>query len=222
MAKIRCGRGHYHTSVAEVRACYNGERVTDVTPERSADAEPKPTEPQISYLERLLKKNGVNYVPGIANLTKRTISPVINKLKAGDVSGADFEPTFNPANSFANGTAHIEVQKGSDFDPETLEDGFYFNGGSVYKVIVAVHGSGRKYAKRLEEETGSWEMAPGAVRTLRPEMKLTLEDALKVAKVVATNPQSQLYGRCFKCGRVLTDEDSIERFMGPVCAESFA
>lgn len=131
----------------------------------------------------------------------------------------------NPANSFANGTAHVEVQSGAAvarFDPEALDDGFYVRDEEVYKVIVAVHGSGRKYAKRLDTATGRWEMAPGAVRKLRPEMKMTLDQALTVARKVASDVDGRLYGRCFVCGRTLTDEDSIDRMMGPVCAEKFA
>lgn len=107
------------------------------------------------------------------------------------------------------------------FDPETLEDGFYVLNGVVYKVIVAVHASGRKYAKQLDVD-GSWNRAPGAIRRLRPKHKMTLTQALEVAKRYATDMSSELYGRCFVCGRTLTDEDSIERMMGRVCAGKFA
>lgn len=175
----------------------------------------------------------------------------------------------NPANSFAHGTAHVEVEtpngvcekcggsidfcgggcdksypvgskdeirarnakKAPAFDTETLEDGFYAlpdpaPGASaaftVYKVVVAIHGSGRKYAKRLDTATGEWERAPGSIRKLRPEMRMTLREALVVAKIVATNVEGRLYGRCFVCGRLLTKEDSIDRMMGDVCAGKFA
>jgi hypothetical protein len=107
------------------------------------------------------------------------------------------------------------------FDPEMLEDGFYVLNGVVYKVIVAVHASGRKYAKVLDVD-GSWDRAPGAIRRLRPEHKMTLVQALEVAKRYATDMSSELYGRCFVCGRTLTDEDSIAANIGPVCAGKFA
>src|SRR5688500_7563697 len=122
----------------------------------------------------------------------------------------------------------VPAGKSSAFDPETLEDGFYAlpiptspGDFHVFKVIVAVHKTGRKYAKLLNTETGEWDMAPGRVRDLRPEMRMTLDQALAVARVVANDVNGALYGRCFKCGRTLTAEDSIERFMGPVCAGSF-
>lgn len=274
--QIRCGNHQgtfYHDSIADVRACFEGANVATVAQQAQR---PKPTAKQLSYIESLLSKNSLRYVPGMNSLDKFSASGVITALKDGSAHESDdFEPTSsgyvclpcaggdcgecigrlpndlvcqhscsNPANSFANGTAHVEagtfermdipglgnvpVRKTPDFDTETLDDGFYAlrdpNGENlpvVYKVIVAVHGSGRKYAKRLNTDTGEWGMARGAIRLLRPEHKMSLEDALKVAKAVATDVNGALYGRCFKCGRTLTAEDSIERFMGPVCAESF-
>lgn len=107
------------------------------------------------------------------------------------------------------------------FDTESLEDGFYVYDKIVYKVIVAHHGSGRKYAKRLLSN-GKWETARGAITRLRPEHKMTLKQALATAKVYATDVDGELYGRCFVCGRTLTDEESIKANIGPVCAAKFA
>lgn len=168
-----------------------------------------------------------------------TVADVRRCYQGQDVEGVQCELD---SNSFKHGTAHVErqtfeeveipglgkvpVRKPERFDPEKLEDGFYAlptgDEFEVYKVVIAVHGSGRKYAKRLNIETGEWEMAPGKIRKLRPEHQMTLKQALKVAKAVATDVESRLYGRCFVCGRTLTREDSIKRFMGPICAAKFA
>jgi len=51
--------------------------------------------------------------------------------------------------------------------------------------------------------------ASGAILLLRPEERMSLEQAARFGK---------LYGRCVRCGRELTDETSIERAMGRVCA----
>jgi hypothetical protein len=51
---------------------------------------------------------------------------------------------------------------------------------------------------------------------------LTLEAALKIAAKVSKNVNCELYGRCFICGRTLTDEESIDRGIGPVCNERLA
>lgn len=114
----------------------------------------------------------------------------------------------------------LKPAKPAPFNPEKLEDGIYVRCGEVYKVIVAVHGSGKKYAKKLSSD-GTWGFAPGVVRLIRPEHKMTLEQALKVGKIHSTNVDGRLYGRCFVCGRTLTDETSIEKGIGPVCEEGF-
>lgn len=101
-----------------------------------------------------------------------------------------------------------------------IEDGMYrvsLDGGpemTIYKVQHAVHGSGHQYAKKLVFEDGSWifKYASGVVFKLRPEHKMTLEDAKAFGA---------LYGTCCVCGRTLTDEKSIEAGIGPICAGKF-
>lgn len=93
--------------------------------------------------------------------------------------------------------------------PTEKEEGIYMLDGDVVKVQLAVHGSGKPYAKKLNKETGRWDYVPGLVSKLKPEHKLTQEQAKEFGL---------LYGRCAICGRTLTREESIERAMGPVCA----
>lgn len=94
-----------------------------------------------------------------------------------------------------------------------IEDGMYVLDGQIYKVQHAVHGSGRQYAKLLVITElggrGSFEYAPGVVGRIRPEHRMTMEQAREFGA---------LYGMCVRCGRVLTREDSIERMMGEICA----
>lgn len=94
-----------------------------------------------------------------------------------------------------------------------IEDGMYVLDGVIFKVQHAVHGSGNQYAKRLVAgtpgERASFEYAPGIVRQLRPEHRMTIEAAREFGA---------LYGTCCQCGAVLTNEDSIEAGIGPVCA----
>lgn len=92
------------------------------------------------------------------------------------------------------------------------EEGMYKKDGVIYKVQVAHHGSGKPYAKLLRQDpSGKWMFiyAPGMVRELGPEHKLTLEQAKEFGA---------LYGTCCVCGRVLTNEESIAVGIGPVCA----
>jgi hypothetical protein len=92
------------------------------------------------------------------------------------------------------------------------EAGFYEHDGAVYKVQVAVHGSGRLYAKRLDTATGRFEYVAGALRALSADERMSLDQAAALGR---------LYGRCVVCGRTLTDEDSIEAGIGPICAKGF-
>lgn len=96
---------------------------------------------------------------------------------------------------------------------EAPEEGVYRDKAlTIYKVQRAVHGSGNLYAKRLViPDDGSkprFEYAPGAIRNLLPEWKMTLDEAREFGV---------LYGTCVVCGRTLTDETSISRGIGPVC-----
>jgi hypothetical protein len=105
--------------------------------------------------------------------------------------------------------------------PEVEADGMYRNPatGEIFKVQIAHHGSGKLYAKKLvkldepttvrgQEAHYAFEMARGAIMTIKPEWRLTREDAKEFG---------DLYGCCMRCGTVLTDEKSIERGMGPTC-----
>lgn len=91
---------------------------------------------------------------------------------------------------------------------EPATEGMYVVGGTIYKVQRALHGSQRLYAKRLESD-GSWEMIPGMIRNLTQADRMTLE---------AAKAYGDLYGRCVRCQADLTDEASIARGLGPVCA----
>jgi hypothetical protein len=78
----------------------------------------------------------------------------------------------------------------------------------IYKVQIAVHGSGRPYAKRLYADGFAYEQG-GMRRIAEAGRKMTLDEAKSYGR---------LYGVCCKCGATLTDERSIEAGIGPVCA----
>jgi len=88
------------------------------------------------------------------------------------------------------------------------EEGVYVLDGKVYKVVLAVHGSGRPYAKVLTKDDG-FTIARGMVYRLGNARRLTVDEARKYGA---------LYGRCAVCGATLTDEESMAQGIGPVCA----
>lgn len=115
------------------------------------------------------------------------------------------------------------------------QDGMYRNPqtGEIFKVQWN-RGSGdgrRLYAKQLimhvdggrwtriplegflpkpEETHAEFRYAPGAMRVIRPEWRMSMEEAKAFGA---------LYGTCLRCGRDLTLEASIERAMGSTCAK---
>jgi hypothetical protein len=107
------------------------------------------------------------------------------------------------------------------------KDGMYRNPdtGEIYKAQFArANGSGGLYAKRLVIESEperdddgkilvpavmEFEYVSGLIREIKPEWRMTLEEA---------SEWGALYGRCLRCSRTLTAEESIERAMGPICA----
>lgn len=95
---------------------------------------------------------------------------------------------------------------------EPVSEGIYIKDDTVYKAIESQNG--RMYAKELvvEDEFGttSWNYAPGAISRLSLEDKATLERAAQYGKIT---------GVCAMCGRKLTNEESIERGIGPICLE---
>lgn len=104
-----------------------------------------------------------------------------------------------------------------------LEVGVYENANGVF-IVKRTRDGQRLYAKRLIEinsdrlnEAGrfvhiEFEYAPGAIRDLRPEHKMSLEKAEQLAI---------RYGKCIVCGHGLKKGTSVARLIGPVCIKSF-
>jgi Family of unknown function (DUF6011) len=168
------------------------------------------SEKQISFIKSLLNQQDLtgtaypNWDDAVlANLTSRQATEAIDHLKT--LPRKPYRPA-TPAPA-----------------AEVTEDGIYQDPKTetIYKVQIAKQGSGNLYAKQLvletdpetgEVENAHFEYAGGAIRRIRPEWKMTLEQAAKFG---------QLYGICCKCGADLTDEGSIARGIGPICAQNF-
>uniref|UniRef100_A0AAU7J802 Helix-turn-helix DNA binding domain protein n=2 Tax=unclassified bacterial viruses TaxID=12333 RepID=A0AAU7J802_9VIRU len=91
-------------------------------------------------------------------------------------------------------------------DGAAVSEGYYFVNGLIYKV-QASKSTGNLYAKVFSEH--GYEYAPGAMRLIPTATRLTLDQAAEAG--VRT-------GRCVICAKELTDPDSVERGIGPVCA----
>lgn len=103
---------------------------------------------------------------------------------------------------------------------EEPSDGIYYVEATneIYKVYKMVHGSGRQGVKRLEhnmdDHTGSFTYMGLAVKHLPADAVLMpLEKAKEFGKI---------YGFCVRCGRTLTDDESIAAGIGPICSGKWA
>jgi len=138
-------------------------------------------------------------------------------------------PGTNPS------TAHRQFVRPEERAKSVDQDGMYRNPqtSEIYKVQWN-RGSGdgkRLYAKQLimhvdggrwtriplgdflpkpEETHAEFQYAPGAMKFIRPEWRMTMDEAKAFGA---------LYGTCLRCGRDLTLEASIERAMGSTCAK---
>lgn len=86
---------------------------------------------------------------------------------------------------------------------------------SVYRVRKSK--TGNLYAEALvvaaqPGHKGKFLYAPGAIKALTADMKMTLEQAKEFGHA---------YGSCCVCGALLSDPKSVEAGIGPVCAKKF-
>lgn len=110
-----------------------------------------------------------------------------------------------------------------------LDDGMYrTTDGTIFKVYHTANGANQQVAKRLVvldtpytktvrgkqvEVKAEFEYeGKRPLRKITAEMKMTLDEAIKFGAV---------YGVCCVCSATLTNEDSIEAGIGPVCATKF-
>lgn len=82
--------------------------------------------------------------------------------------------------------------------------------GDIYRVHPSKTSS-RLYAKKLDALAGGFEYSAGAIYQLKPEHKMSLEQAKAFG--VET-------GMCCVCGTFLTDPKSVAEGIGPVCAKN--
>lgn len=90
----------------------------------------------------------------------------------------------------------------------SLEPGIYRVQGRIVKVQAA-KSTGNLYGSLLNETTGKYEYMPGALRHVTAADRLTLEDAAEVTRRI---------GRCCVCCRTLSNPESVDAGIGPVCA----
>lgn len=92
----------------------------------------------------------------------------------------------------------------------SLSEGFYrAESGDIIRLKTS-RSSGNLYGLLLNKETHKFEYAPGIMRGILPENRMTLEEV--AAYGLATH-------HCMVCGKQLTKKESKDKGIGPVCAK---
>jgi len=183
---IVCGKCKgKHDNVTEVRECYGGtDKVVQVLP---STAKPKVDTELLEYLK---DQTSNEFAQSLIRFHWMR-----GYLTEKQVAAAE----------------HIRSNYTTDVGRDAPE-GVHLLEGTIYKVQVAVHGSGYKYVKMFNEETKKFSKSerPGILGCLSEDTLMSYNDAARFGK---------LYGLCIVCGRTLTDENSIAAGIGPICAE---
>lgn len=114
-----------------------------------------------------------------------------------------------------------EIDKAKDneeYIPTKVIPGFYRdNDNQVWKVQFNQAKTGMYALKRVNKR--KYEYVAGAIKELTPEMFVSLNP------LDITLEEAKEYGRktgtCYMCSRTLTNKESIEAGIGPICANKF-
>lgn len=154
------------------------------------------TEKQVAFIEKLAeqKENGWTHIK--------------DQMKS---SQSLTEISKSEASHIISVLLH-EPNKGAAAVAE-LVAGIYLVDGKVVKVQKSKT-SGKPYAMELivSGKSGSFIYRPGLIYKVQPEDKMSLASAVEFGMV---------YGVCCNCGRTLTNKDSVEAGIGPICAKKF-
>lgn len=119
-------------------------------------------------------------------------------------------PARRAANRRARAAAAVAVEAaGGDIAalPALVADRLYLVDGVAYRTVMGKV-SGEMYAKVLNTDTRKWDYAPGAINRIRPEHRMTVEQAEAL---------SDTWSWCIRCGVELKAAESVARSIGPVC-----
>lgn len=175
---------------------------------------------QEGFLKRLIEERDATHVSGFTHETILNVGTPGTFVSKQEASDAITELLTMPR----KGGEETDGEPLEEFDPDTLEMGVYEVGAEVY-IVKRAKQSRKNYAKRMVAIGGDrlteadtevkidFEYAPGAIRTIRPHHKMTLERAREL---------SVRYGKCIRCGKHLKAAKSVRQMIGPVCIQYFS
>lgn len=155
------------------------------------------TDKQAAFLSSLLDTRDVAAVGFDAQAIR-------DSILAGDLSKRD-------ASGFIDALTRAPRVEAARAPRIVLEAGMYRVDGEIFRV-QASRETGNLYAKRLNllAEGAEFVYAPGALRAIRPEHRMSQDEARAWGVEM---------GICCVCAAVLTDPESVARGIGPVCGK---
>ncbi len=149
-----------------------------------------PTDKQLAFARRLATERGIEFNPD--GLDRRAVSVAIDQmLTAPKITAV---PELEPRIYRPKGGDIFKVQRTRD-------------GQRVYaKQLVQI--GGRRIVESDEVVQFEFEFAPGALRWLKGEDRIS-EDEARAFGI--------RYGICCVCGTRLKDADSVQAGIGPIC-----
>jgi hypothetical protein len=182
------------------------------------------TDKQVAYIKSLLEERDVAPVV-MALVDEARVRVMAGKLSSKEATEVISELLASPRKVAGQPSGWTRTALPS----RELSDGIYVVDGDgdsdIYKVYVAVHGSGQLCVKRLVID---WDGVMGDPdRTIQKKgtfryMGLAAKHLPAEARRMSLDEAKQfgaIYGFCVRCGRTLTDEASIAAGIGPICAE---
>ena len=177
------------------------------------------TEKQIAFINRLMEQIE-SKCAGILTqeaLGARGANDMIRtRLQSGNpitkMQASQLIETLLKASNINYGTP-VGVEPPAPRVPAPL--GIYRVDGEIFCVRKA-RTSDRVYAYKLiniEGRDPRWDYAAGKVFELKVENMITVEQAMEFGRMT---------GICAICGRLLTDEDSVRKGIGPVCGNKYS
>lgn len=212
---VKCGNcKDYHETAADVRACYGPKAARD---DESLDRRPLPaskaaTDKQKAFLNSLREQLGLPALPDY-NGTKKDASQAISDHLI-DVELAKKEGRWiAPRKAEAPAATEIKFSE--------IQPGYYAvkslsgnNDLDFFWVTVPENGKWKSYrfVKRIVGgHSPIWMPKSAQMAALKA---IAGTDAAKAQKLFA-----QELGRCYRCGKTLTDDISRELGIGPVCRD---
>ncbi len=169
------------------------------------------TDKQVAYARALLADRAVD-----ADFIVR----FMQRVEDGTLTKDEASQTIKYA--LARPKAEVAAQASAAApQPVPVEPGIYERDGRIFQVkqskrtgnryalvLTEKHTGVRRLTERGEVIAAEYVYAPGAVKNIKPEHRLTVARAEELSVV---------FGSCIRCGRTLKAAESVAAGIGPVC-----